>query len=149
MFKCLLHSWKSSGKKECLNRRFRQDFGSGGILERAGLVKGPGEEAPPHDAGEFSKVFNEFLNKIAKCISLAYFSKDFKNYGSISRAFGRKNTNENLLSKFNRKIEFLTIFLKNLMLEIEPSEISSFFYNNSFHFGRGNVPYVPPGGAIV
>ena len=36
--------------------------------------------------------------------------------------------------KFNRLIEFLTIFGK-LLLKLEPSEITSFFYSNIFHFG--------------
>ena len=44
-------------------------------------------------------------------------------------------------------MEFLTI-LEKLLLKIEPSEITSFFYNNFFRFGGGgNVHYVPPGGA--
>ena len=30
-----------------------------------------------------------------------------------------------------------------LVLKIEPSEITPFFYHNFFHFGGGDVPYVP------
>ena len=37
------------------------------------------------------------------------------------------------------------LFLEKLLLKIEPSEMTSFFYNNFFPFrGGGNVPYVPP-----
>ena len=41
----------------------------------------------------------------------------------------------------HRKIEFLTIFEK-LLLKIEPSEITSFFYNNIFHFGGGGGTFL-------
>ena len=42
----------------------------------AGLVGCPGEGAPPPDAGEFSKIFNKYLKKIAK---MHYFSLFLKN----------------------------------------------------------------------
>ena len=38
------------------------------------------------------------------------------------------------------KLHFL-LFLENLLVKIEPSEITPFFYNNSFGFG-GRIP--PP-----
>ena len=51
---------------------------------------------------------------------------------------------ESIWWKLNRKIEFL-IFLGKLLLKIEPSEITSFFYNNFFHFGGvGTFPMPPP-----
>ena len=45
--------------------------------------------------------------------------------------------------KLYRKIEFLFFLLENLLLKIEPSEITPFFYNNFFGFGGGGVPPSP------
>ena len=45
---------------------------------------------------------------------------------------------KNSLEKLN-----FYLFFENLLLIIEPSEITSFFYNNSFNFGGGDVPCVP------
>ena len=51
--------------------------------------------------------------------------------------------------KYLEKLNFF-LFLEKLLLKIEPSEITSFFYNNFFQFGGGgNVPCVPPAGATV
>ena len=35
------------------------------------------------------------------------------------------------------------LFLEMLLLKIEPSEITSFFYNNFFNFGGGTFPAFP------
>ena len=56
---------------------------------------------------------------------------------------------EKILKFFeNNSIEKLSfyLFLEKLLLKIEPSEITSFFYNNFFQFfgGGGDVPCVPP-----
>ena len=43
--------------------------------------------------------------------------------------------------KYYRKFEFFFIFyLENLLLKIEPSEITPFFYSNFFGFGGGGFP---------
>ena len=63
------------------------------------------------------------------------------NFQKILKFFG-KNSFE--------KLNFY-LFLEKLWLKIEPSEITSFFYNNFFNFGGGGgtFPLFPPGGAYV
>ena len=49
------------------------------------------------------------------------------------------------------KMEFFIFlfFFENLLLKIELSEITPFFYNNFFGFGEGrNSPPLPPGYAL-
>ena len=90
-----------------------------------------------------------------KCCIFAYFAKKFKNHAVNFCAFGRKTQLfgkfweifEIFWWKFNGKIEFFSIFWENLLLKIETSEITSFFYNNFFRFGGGGVqtpPNPPP-----
>ena len=56
---------------------------------------------------------------------------------------------ENSLEKLNFLI-FSIYFFENLLLKIEPSEITPVFYNNFFGFGGGgNFPPSPPGYALV
>ena len=50
---------------------------------------------------------------------------------------------ENSIEKFN----FIFIF-ENLLLKIEPSEITPLFYNNFFGFGGGGFPPFPPGSPL-
>ena len=54
---------------------------------------------------------------------------------------------EKILKTFDKnsigKLNFQRV-LEKLLLKIEPSEITPFFYNNSFDFGGGDVPCVPP-----
>ena len=57
--------------------------------------------------------------------------------GNFEKSF--KVFDKNSLGKLN-----FYRFLEKLLLKIEPSEITSFFYNNLFHFGGANVPTVPP-----
>ena len=52
---------------------------------------------------------------------------------------------ENSLEKF---IFLIFYFLENLLLKIEPWEITPFFYNNFFGFGMGISPF-PPGYALA
>ena len=59
--------------------------------------------------------------------------KLFGNFEKILKIFD-KNSIEKL--NFSRLLE-------KCFLKIDPSEITSFFYNNSFNFWRGNVPRVP------
>ena len=57
---------------------------------------------------------------------------------------------EKILKIFDKnsteKLNFY-LFLEKFWLKIEPSEITSFFYNNFFQFLRGTFPVFPPGGA--
>ena len=51
---------------------------------------------------------------------------------------------ENILKVFDENsIEkgIFLLFLENLLLKIEPSEITSFFYTNFFRFRRGFPPF--------
>ena len=43
---------------------------------------------------------------------------------------------------------FFILFFENLLLKIEPSEITPVFYNNFFGFGGGISPF-PPGYALA
>ena len=43
---------------------------------------------------------------------------------------------------------FLILFFENLLLKIEPSEITPVFYKKSFGFGGGGFPHFPPGYAL-
>ena len=74
---------------------------------------------------------------------LAYFSKKFQHYALDFCTFGRnpqlvgrflKVLDENSIDKVN-----LFLFLGMVAAEIETSEITSFFYNNSFRFAGGGV----------
>ena len=96
---------------------------------------------------KFSKFLKNFLLKIVK---IHYFSIFFKSVNKLCVNFLRvwtKNPNcwkfwekfEIFWWKFYRKIEFFyfLFFFENLLLKIELSEITPFFYNNFFQF-RGN-----------
>ena len=96
----------------------------------------------------FEKIFNKFLEKIGKMPYLSIFFKKSTNHALIFCAFGRKTIYwkfwENFWWKFNRKMNFYFIFiLENLLLKIEPSEITPLFYNNFFGF-RGLSPRLRP-----
>ena len=70
---------------------------------------------------------------------LAYFSNDFKDCINFC-AFGSKMQ---IVGKTQKILNFVMRFGK-VLLQIEPSEITSFFYNNFFPFRVwGNFPYVP------
>ena len=100
----------------------------------AGLVGGQGAKPPPPTTDNFRKFAKNSLRKLKKGSIFAYFAKKFQNPALNLRAFGRKNTigcgrvekifEENSIEKLNFYI-VLGIFL----LKIEPSEITSFFYN--------------------
>ena len=53
---------------------------------------------------------------------------------------------ENSIEKLNFLFFFILIFFsfENLLLKIELSEITPFFYNNFFGFGGGDFPPFPP-----
>ena len=66
-----------------------------------------------------------------------------------------------MLGNFEKVLKFLDkesleklnlcLFLEKLLLQIEHSEIKSFFYKNFFNFGEGAgvVPRVPPAGGAT
>ena len=83
-----------------------------------------------------------------KCIVLADFSNKLTNYALIFCEFGQTQIVGKFWENFEifwwtiyRKIEFfilfifIFIFFENLLLKIELSEITPFFYNNLFGFG--------------
>ena len=85
--------------------------------------------------------------------SNAFFYKSSVNFSRV----WTKNTNcweiEKILKFFDKysleKLNFY-LFLEKLLLKIEPSEMTSFFYNKFFNFGGGgNVPCVPPPGGAT
>ena len=92
-----------------------------------------------------SKIFKKFLQKFLKTL---YFSIFFKRFNKPMRSFfavWTKNTNcceilrkfWKFLMKIQLKNWILLWYLENLLLKIEPSEITQFFYNNFFGFGGG------------
>ena len=95
----------------------------------------------------FRKFWKFSSENCKKYIILAYFSNNLTNFAFIFCAFGRKTqivgksweNFEIFWWKFLRKIEFF-IFLENLLLKIELSEITPFFYNIFFGFGGGFPP---------
>ena len=105
----------------------------------------------------FPKFWKRFLTKIAK---IHYFSIFFKNLPTHPKIFARLvdqilwkswENIDNFWWKLYRKIEvyFLFIFiLEDLLLLIEPSEITPFSYNNFSCFGWPNFP-LPPCLALV
>ena len=99
----------------------------------------------------FLTFFKRFLKEIPKnAIILSYFSENLTNSALIFRAFWRKTKivwkfwenfeifDKNSIGKLN-----LNDFLESFLLKIEPSEITSFFDNNFFHFEEGDVSCRP------
>ena len=70
------------------------------------------------------KICKKFLKKIAKCIILAYFSKNFKTPALILLAFGRKiqivgENFKKMLKNFNENsIEKLNFFDSDLIFNV-------------------------------
>ena len=105
----------------------------------------------------FQKFWNIFFGKLLKCIISAYFSNKLTISALGFCAFGRKthivrkfwDNFEIFWWKFYRKIEFFIFyfyylfFFENLLLKIELSEITPFFYNNFFRFREGGFPPFP------
>ena len=129
-----------------------QDFISGveHLRGRLHVGSGGGATLTPKNFGNLQN----FSLKIAKMPYLClFYTKFYKPCVNFSRV-GTKNTTwwksfEKILKILEKNsIEKLTfrLFLERLMLKIEPSEITSFFYNNFFQFRGWNVPGVPPPG---
>ena len=95
----------------------------------------------------FGKIFENFHKNIAKnALFLHNFQKNSTSHALIFCAFGPKTQ---IVGKFSMKILlknwiFNFIFRKNLLLKIEPSEITPVFYNNFFGFGGGGISPLPP-----
>ena len=107
----------------------------------------------------FEKIFKNFPKKIAKNALFCHiFQKNLTNHSLIFCAFGRKTQIVGKFWEFLMKILlknwifilflifilFFILFFENLLLKIEPSEITPVFYNNSFGFGGGEFPPFPP-----
>ena len=121
----------------------------------------------------FEKIFENFPKKIAKnALFLLIFQKNLTNHSFIFCAFGQKTqivgkfweNFENFWWKFYWKIEFLfyfILFFENLLLKIEPSEITPVFYTSFLVLfpseitpgrslgGKGEIPPFPPGYALA
>ena len=65
------------------------------------------------------------------------------NFEKILKFFG-----ENSIEKLTLFIFYFFYFFENLLLKVEPSEITPFFYNNFFAFW-GDFPPLPPGYALT
>ena len=117
------------------SQRRPQDFGSGELFRGSASWGVRGAQHP--DAGEFSKIFEKFLMKIAK---MDYFNIFFKKFNKHCVNFSRvltKNTNcweilRNLRNVFKyflkklRKIHYFSIFFKKFKKPLV----------NFFAFGR-------------
>ena len=100
------------------------------------------------------KIFKKLLKKIAKINYFSIFSKDVTNqpFASLDekrKIFGKfekilKDFDENSIENVNFYFIFI---LENLLVKIEPSEITPFFYNNCFSVS-GGCPPIPPGYAL-
>ena len=94
--------------------------------------------------GNFEKTFNKFLRKIAKNALFSIFFKKFnKQCVKCLRVWTK---NENCWEIFDENsIEnlylYLYFILENLLLKIEPSEITPFFYN--IFSVSGGIPLPP------
>ena len=72
--------------------------------------------------------------------------------------FARLDEKHKLLGNFEKILKFFDensleklnflYFFENLLLKIELSEITTFFYNNFFGFGGRDFPPSPPGYAL-
>ena len=102
---------------------------------------------------KFSKMFKKFLQKFVKKL---YFSIFFKRFNKPMRSFfavWTKDTNcweilrkiWKFLMKIQLKNWILLWFLENLLLKIEPSDITPFFSKDYFGFGGGEYSHpLPP-----
>ena len=103
----------------------------------------------------FQKISKNFSRKFPKCIIVAYFSKYLtKNELILARLDEKRKLvgnfekifDKNLIEKLNFYFVFILI-MEILLLKIEPSEITPFFYNNFSVSGKGISPF-PPGYAL-
>ena len=93
----------------------------------------------------YFRIFFKYVNKL--CVHfLSVWTKNSNCWEILGKFW-------NFLIKMLRKIEFfiffIFIFFKNLLLKIELSEITPFFYNNFFGFGGGGISPLPLGYALA
>ena len=102
--------------------------------------------------------FRKFATKLQKMHYFSLFFNKFQNNAFNFCVFGRKTQFgweifEKLLKKFLMKIQYkngiFIYFREKLLLKIEPSEITPFFYNNFFRLGGGWTPPNPPAYATL
>ena len=98
----------------------------------------------------FSKIF---LRKLLKMHYLRIF---FKRFNKPCVNFSRVWTKNEVLGNFEKNLKifdenaieklniFIFYFFENLLLKIEPSEITPFFYNNFFRFRVGDISPLSP-----
>ena len=100
----------------------------------------------------FDNIFESFHKNIAKnALFLDIFQKELTNHALIFCVFGPKTqivgkfweNFENFWWTFYCKIEFLILFFENLLVKIEPFEITPVFSNNLFGFSGGISPLSP------
>ena len=99
----------------------------------------------------FVKVFKIFLRKLQKMHYCSPFSFKFSKPSVNASRLWTKNTNcweilrklRNFLIKIHQEKLNFYLFLEKLLLKIEPSEITSFFYNIFFNFGVGTFTIFP------
>ena len=119
-------------------------FGGGDILGGR-PSRGSGGAEPP-DAGEFSKICKRFLKKMQK---IHYFGIFFEKFNKPCINFSRVWTKTlwkcwKFLMKIQLKNWIFIYFWEKLLLKIELSGITSFFYNNFFRFMGGWTPLRTP-----
>ena len=132
-----------------VNRRNFKELYSGIRRKRFRGVQGYGRPRRGSGGADRPGRRRNFLkfakNSLRKLLNMHYFSlffKKFQNYALHFCAFGRKTQFvgkfEKILKIFDEnsieKLHFY-LFLGKLLLKIEPSEITSVFYNNFFRFG--------------
>ena len=99
----------------------------------------------------FKKFSKTFLRKQQKTNYFGIFFKKFNklcvNISHVWTTITNCQVNYEKILKIldENSIEKLTfkLILEMVMLKIEPSEITSFFYNNFFNFGGGTFPVFP------
>ena len=87
--------------------------------------------------------FRRFFKKKIKNLAFNFRALEEKHklFGNFEKIL--KSVDKNSLEKLN-----VYLLLEKFLLKIEPSEITSFFYN-IFSISAGDVPCVPPGGAYA
>ena len=98
-----------------------------------------------HNVLEILRKFSKYLFiKLRKCIILTYFPKKINKPCVNFLGVWMKNSNcwEILKISDENSIEKLTFYFGNLLLKIEPSEITPFF-KKKFRLGGGNFPPFP------
>ena len=109
--------------RRCSHGR-RQDFGSGENAFWGRLCGGPGAAEPP-ERGEFSKIINKFLQKIAKNASFQHIFQNFLTiHASFFRSFGRKT------QIFGKNFDKFWKIFKKFLKEIVKDALFQLFFQD-------------------